>query len=103
MDIKKKLEELERAHGYKIVDETYQGSPVKTIVCVCGNRYGMGQSHVDHVVGLQYKLVLEAQALIFDATVDYLELAGLGSNSSGRELLEPLRHKAEVLRAEARG
>lgn len=101
MDIKKKLKEVERNHGYNIVDETHQGTPVKTIVCACGNRYGLGQSHINHVVEEHYKVVAEAQAVALDVVVEYLRKCA-DTGISTEELIAPIRRQTAALHAEAR-
>lgn len=57
-----RIAEILSAHDFRIKEEVGAHVGVKTIVCNCGNRYGLGESHRAHQAAALAPVIAEAKA-----------------------------------------
>lgn len=57
-----RIAEVLAAHDFRIKEEVGAHVGVKTIVCNCGNRYGLGESHRAHQAAALAPVIREAQS-----------------------------------------
>lgn len=88
-----RIAEVLAAHDFRIKEEIGAHVGVKTIVCNCGNRYGLGESHRAHQAAALAPVIREREAEAWDKGWD-------AGNDHGYDAYQVERGYVPIERAE---